>query len=224
MPEPEETNIPLTVRQYNQADRAAVHRIAADTAFFGEPVEAFLADRQLFVDLFYAYYTDMEARSGWVACVGPQVVGFLMGCVDTRAHSRKWVRNYLPLILSRLLRRHYRLGKLTRRYAIALARAGLRGEFPHADLTMYPAHFHLNMEARWRGQGGGRCLIEAYLNQLRQLQVPGVHLNTTSLNEAACQLYVRLGFHLLDARPTRMWAGWIDRPVENRCYGLRLCT
>lgn len=211
----------LMVRRYSQADRAAVHRIAADTAFFGQPVEAFVEDRQLFCDLFFRYYTDWEPEHGWVSCVDEEVVGFLMGCVDSVKY-RRWSRRILPKVAWRMVRGDYRIGPRTQRYLRASIRAWLGRENPPVDLTAYPAHLHVNVDARWRGHGGGRRLLEAYLEQLRQLRVPGVHLYTTSLNEAACRLYVRTGFRLVAARRTHFWDGWVDQPVENRCYGLRL--
>ena len=210
------------VRPYLHADRPAVHCIAADTAFFGEPVEVFLDDRRLFLESFYDYYTDLEPEHSWVASAGAQVVGFLMGAVNTAAQQRKWRREILPAVTWRALRGRYRLGSLTRRYVFALARAALSGELVHADLSTYPAHLHINVAVRWRGRGLGRCLIQAYLAQLRQLAVPGVHLMTTSLNEAACRLYTGIGFQLLESRRTRTWAHLVDQEVENRCYGLRL--
>lgn len=212
----------IQVRSYAQADRAALYRIAADTAFFGAPVEAYLDDRRLFCDAFYAYYTDLEPEHAWVAADGSEVVGFIVGSVDTRLKERRWRREVLPRVWGCLLRGGYRLGRRTRQYALRGLGAVLRGEVPHVDLGVYPAHLHINVDERWRGQGLGRRLIDAYLGQLRALGVPGVHLNTTSLNEAACRLYERAGFRLLDARVTRMWAYHFGQIVENRCYGLKL--
>jgi len=212
----------LMVRPYDPADRAAVHRIAADTAFFGEPVEAFWEDRRLFCDVFISYYTDMEPEHGWVACADEEVVGFLMGCLNTATQRRRVVQAILPGVVWRALRGRYRFGEFTWRYVAVLTRASLRGEFAHVDLAIYPAHLHINVDACWRGRGLGYRLIEAYLGQLRQLGVPGVHVITTSMNEAACRLYTSVGFRLLDVRPTRIWAHLVDRPVENRSYGLRL--
>jgi ribosomal protein S18 acetylase RimI-like enzyme len=212
----------LGVRPYNPADRAAVHRIAADTAFFGQSVEKTMDDRNLFCDAFYAYYTDVEPEHGWIATAGQEVVGFLMGCVETAGRGRRWLRHVLPRLVRRTLRGQYHIGKRTRTYLAALARAVLRGELPHVDLERYPAHLHINVDAAWRGRGLGRSLMEAYLGQLRQLRVPGVHLETTSMNQVACQLYEKVGFELLEARPTRIWAHLVDQAVELRCYGMRL--
>ncbi len=114
------------------------------------------------------------------------------------------------------------MGRPTWRHALDEIGAAVRHEFPAADLARYPAHLHINLDARWRGLGAGRRLLDAYLAQLLDLGVPGVHLHTTSLNLAAIALYTRMGFRLLDARPTRLWEHVVAGQVENRTYGLRI--
>jgi ribosomal protein S18 acetylase RimI-like enzyme len=205
-----------------------VFSIAADTAFFGEPVEAYFDDRRLFCDAFYAYYTDWEPEHGWIATAREpgggedEMVGFLMGCVDSSRHRRILGGNILPGVVKRVLAGRYHLGRCTWRYLTGLGLGVLRREFPHTDLRRYPAHLHINLLPASRGFSLGRRLLEAYLNQLRELGLPGVHLNTTSQNVAACHLYERMGFRTLDARPNRLWRRFFDHPVENRLYGLEL--
>ncbi len=211
---------PWRIRPYERRDRAAVWQLAADTAFFGAPVEAFLDDRRLFCDAFYAYYTDLEPEHAWVAAAGPQVVGFVVGSVDMRRRNRRWRREMLPRVLKRALCGGYRLGRRTTRYGWRGLAAALRGEVPRVDLDAYPAHLHINVDGHWRGQGIGYALIQTCLARFWAEGVSGVHLNTTSLNEAACHLYEKVGFHVLDARKTTLWRGLIDEPVENRVYGI----
>jgi RimJ/RimL family protein N-acetyltransferase len=145
-----------------------------------------------------------------------------MGCLDTRRQQRRWLRVILPSTLGRLLTGRYHLGRRTLRYAARLVVSNLRGETPVCDLNVYPAHLHINLPEAYRGLGLGRELMQAYLERLRGLGTPGVHLHTTSVNIAACRLYESLGFALLDRRPTGAWRGLVDQPVENRCYGLEL--
>lgn len=211
-----------TIRPYRQADRGAVLRIAADTAAFGGPVETFLDDRRLFCDAFYRYYVDFEPEHAWVATVEPEVVGFLVGCTDRARRDRLMATRIIPSLAWRLLRGRYRVGRCTWTHALDEMGAAARREFPAVDLARYPAHLHINLDARWRGLGAGRRLLDAYLAQLLTLGVPGVHLHTTSLNVAAVALYTRMGFRLLDARPTRLWERVVAGPVENRTYGLRI--
>jgi len=212
----------LTIRPYQAKDREAVFRIGADTAFFGAPIEAYMEDRNIFLDAFYAYYTDLEPEHAWVACADNQVVGFLTGCVDGRVHDRKFRRFSLPQLIGNLLRGKYRFGKRSLGYMAGLAGAVLRGEFTQADPESYPAHLHINVDSAWRGRGLGQRLMDSYLQQLRGLGVRGVYLGTTSLNEAACRMYEKTGFHLLEVKPDRFWAKWFGHPVENRCYGMKL--
>jgi ribosomal protein S18 acetylase RimI-like enzyme len=212
----------LIIRPYLPADRQDVFRIGADTAFFGAPIEAYMDDRNAFLDAFYAYYTDLEPEHTWVASADREVVGFLAGCVDTRIHDRKIQRVIIPRLAGHLLRGKYHFGKRSWNYFSGLLGALLRREFTRVDLDMFPAHLHINVDAAWRGNKLGQRLMEAYLGQLRGLGIPGVYLDTTSLNEVACRLYEKMGFRLLDARPDRFWAKWFGHPVDNRCYGLKL--
>ena len=212
----------LLIRPYQPKDRESVFCIAADTAFFGAPIEAYMEDRNVFLDAFYAYYTDIEPEHAWVACADDVVVGFLTGCVDAIVHRRKFQRYTLPRFIGKLLRGKYRFGRRSYGYLAGLMGGLLLGELPHVDLENYPAHLHINVDSAWRGRGLGQRLMETYLQQLRELGVQGVYLETTSLNEAACRLYEKMGFRLLDARPDRFWAKWFGHPVEDRCYGLKL--
>jgi len=212
----------VTIRPYEHPDRQAVLRLAAETAFFGEPLETYLDDRRLFCDVFYRYYTDLESEHGWVACAEDQVVGFLMGCVDTSAQRRLWLKKILPGTTFGILRGKYKIGKRAWRYTWRLARGSLCGESLRVDTAKYPAHLHLNIQAACRRQGLGRRLIEAFLRQLRQLGIPGVHLKTTSLNTAAGRLYEKMGFQVVDKRPSQQWSGLVPGKVFNLCYALKL--
>jgi ribosomal protein S18 acetylase RimI-like enzyme len=212
----------LIIRRYLTTDRQAVFRIGADTAFFGEPIEAYIEDRNLFLDAFYAYYTDLEPEHIWLACADGEVTGFLTGCTDTRLHDRKFIRVIFPRLSWNLLRGKYHFGKRSLHYIGGLLGGLLHREYTHVNLNIYPAHLHINVEAAWRGYNLGQRLMEAYLDQLRDLGIKGVHLDTTSMNKAACQLYEKMGFLIQETRPDRFWEKWFGQPVENLCYGLIL--
>lgn len=212
------------VRRYQRGDRDAVHRIAGDTAFFGEPIEAYLDDRRPFQDLFVATYTDFEPDHAWVAEADGRVVGYLTGCPDSARVAPILRHTILPSVLLRALRGRYRLGRKTWQYVARLALSWLRGEFPRIDHSLYPAHLHINVAESWRGCGVGRGLMSGYLDQLRMERVVGVHLETTTLNPAALGLYRSVGFERLSAHPTRMWEGIIPERVENLSFGLSLTS
>jgi ribosomal protein S18 acetylase RimI-like enzyme len=212
----------LVIRPFQITDRQEVFRIGADTAFFGNPVETYMEDRNAFLDAFYAYYTEFEPGHAWVACADGKVVGFLAGCVDTRLRNRMLLKTIFPRLVSKRLHGCYHIGRRSMKYFWGLLVGLLHMEYTHVDLERFPAHLHINIDSNWRGLKLGKRLMEAYLLQLRDLGIPGVHLDTTTLNGAAIHLYEKMGFRLLDARPNRFWTKWFGQPVENRWYTMRL--
>lgn len=210
------------VRLFQSSDRDELFRIAADTAYFGEPIEAYMEDRRIFLDSFYAYYTDFESEHAWVADAGNELAGFITGCINTAHQQSITSKVILPQVRWRFLRGKYRIGPKSLRYGLELFMEGIRKEGTSVDTQLYPAHLHINVAAKWRGFGLGRRLMLAYLDQLRSLDIQGVHLQTTSRNEAACRLYESLGFRLVDSSPSRMWRWKFSEPLESRAYAMEL--
>ena len=211
----------IIIRPYRINDQAAVLEIAADTAYFGEPVEAFLEDRTLYGDAFARYYTEYEAPYAWVAESSGGVIGFLLGCVDTAQQAKEWRRYILRKVLINATSGRYTLGRLTAGFSLGMFLGAIRGEDAKVDLGVYPAHLQIDVRQGYRGLGVGRQLIEAYLEQLRGMSIAGIHLETTSHNEAACLLYEKVGLQILDSRLNRFWSKKLGFAVENRSYGMK---
>ncbi len=215
------TNV-LSIRPFRSEDRDGLFKIAADTAFFGEPIEIYMEDRRIFLDAFYAYYTDYEPEHSWVATANDEVVGFLTGCVDSARKDQIVNKQINPKMLFRLLTGYYRVGPKARRYLWRMLKSKRNHLHPSINLAEYPAHLHINVDEKWRGHGIGIRLMKVYLDQLTYLKVPGVHLGTSSENLVACQLYEKLGFKLVEEKPSILWDGIVDHPVQNRAYAMKL--
>lgn len=62
---------------------------------------------------------------------------------------------------------------------------------PHT--RSFPAHLHINLDARWRGRGIGARLIEAFVGDLAARGIPGVHV-VTGAGMRNVAFYARNGF------------------------------
>jgi len=214
--------VSAVVRPYVPGDREAVFRIAADTAYFGDPVEQFLPDRQFLLDVFVSYYLDCEPDHTWVADVDGEVAGYLTGSTGGAAAAAGQLRTGLRAS-ARLMGGRYRLGAVGRGHLRCTVLAKVRGEYPSVDERAYPAHLHVNLAPAARGLSLGRRLVEACLGQMAQLGVPGLHLNTTNLNAAAVRLYEKMGFELLARSRTRLWEPHMPGvEVFHLAYGRRI--
>jgi len=212
----------VLVRPYRPEDRAGVRRVYADTAFFGEAVEVFFDDRELFADLGVSVYTDHYADHIFVTDSAGEIVGYILGSpagdADVRAHTLR----LLPRVLGRLVTCHYRIGRKTFIHVAMNVWAGVCDELLEIRSPTYPANLHINLEADHRGYGLGTALMRAYLDKLQSEGVPGVHVVTTNQNKAAIQLYRHAGFQLLQEKRTRIWQRYVDGEVCLMALGLRL--
>lgn len=208
-----------TIRCYQPADRAAVRQLTGDTAHFGDPIERFLDAREVFLDAFASFYTDVMGNYLWIAEEDGALLGYLMGCPDTSDYN-EWYRANARKVAWRAATLRYR-GILTRKSLGYLWRYW-HVRIPYVDLAPYPAHLHINTRADKRGSGIGTALLKTYLDQLRNENVPGVHLETSSENKIAVPWYERLGFHLLQRTPSDLYKPSVGHSVDFLLYAMRL--
>lgn len=208
-----------TIRRYQPSDRSAVRQLAGDTAHFGEPIERFFDAREVFLDAFATYYTDVAFNYLWVAHAEDGLLGYLMGCPDTRSQYL-WFRSNVTRVAWRAATLRYP-GVFTRK-SLAYIWRYARLRVPSLDLAPYPAHLHINTRVDRRGQGVGTALMRAYLDQLRNENVPGVHLETSSENKIAAPWYEKLGFQLLQRTPTNLYQYSVGHTIDLLVYGMRL--
>lgn len=185
----------ITIRPYEQDDRASVRHICFVTGYMGEPVDWLWHDAESFADLFTSYYTDAEPESALVAEVDGDVAGYLLGCVDSR---RAW--NPAGLFLRNMIMRQTAFRPGTARMvwrsfgdvALDAARRRLPPAPVHDD--RWPAHLHIDLLPRLRGCGVGSRLIRRWLAKLEDIGVPGCHLETIGENHKAIAFFEAMGF------------------------------
>ncbi|MBS1985840.1 MAG: GNAT family N-acetyltransferase [Bdellovibrionales bacterium] len=159
----------------------------------GDPIDA--VRWPLFADFWIAPYQALG--SAWVASEGERVLGYLTGVVDTHEFRRhKLWRVDLPFV-SRIVRGHYGWRPDVK---TALLRTLRYRRLPEDSFgaerlaewrTEYAAHLHINFRSDVRGRGLGRQLIEAFVADLRQQRVNGVHL---FCGDSATAFYRKAGF------------------------------
>jgi ribosomal protein S18 acetylase RimI-like enzyme len=192
----------VIIRPYEARDRAAVRRIAGDTANAGQPVETFFPDRELAADLLTAYYTEHEPESAWVAEQDTRVIGYLTGCRNTHRFLRfmtwRLAPPALPRAVARGVLRHPALWHFIRLNLGIWARSLFRRG---PSLAAYPAHLHVNLDPALRGRQVGQRLVLRCLEEFSARQVVGIHAGVREDNHAALRFFERLGFVRLGRRP-----------------------
>lgn len=205
----------VKIEKYAPEHRDAVHRICFDTGFGGDSMAPFFDDAALFGDVLVSYYTDYIPEHAWVLTSGGETVGYFLGCLDSASCNETTTREIYPRIMRSLLAGKYNLGGRTLGYVTRSIEALMTDELRTAPLELYPAHLHVNLLPDFRRGGIGRRLIDMYIEYLRERDVPGLHLGTSTVHRRGVPFYRKLGFHEYLRTRSAMWKGILDYDVYN---------
>jgi ribosomal protein S18 acetylase RimI-like enzyme len=185
----------LEIRPFQKSDEAAMRRICLLTGENGGDATALYADTELLSDIYAIPYTVLDPELCFVAVDGEsdRVVGYIVGTADSARFAQRFKDEWLP----RVSGRHQAPPEESDRGKDAQAAMAWNLHHPWTDPRLaedYPAHLHIDLLPEAQGKGGGRALMETYLNAARKHGARGVHLYVSRRNTNAQAFYVRLGF------------------------------
>jgi len=213
----------VVIRKFKAEDREPVRDIAWETAFIGEPAAAFFFGKSILADFLTLYFTDYEPDSCFVAVFKSQVVGYLIGCQDTRVMASIFKKKILAGLLAKFLFSGVFLRLKNLRLIFNFARSFFKGEFNMGEVNSdYPATLHINLKKDFRGKGEGARLISAFQVYLVSKGVKGLHLATMS--SAAGAFFSRQDFILLSKHPRSYFRHLLTQEVSVYIYAKKLGT
>ncbi len=199
-----------TIRPFQEKDRDAVRRICRETGLHGRPTRLFFEDEEIIPLLFVDFYLDHEPESCFVAEVSGNVVGYEVGCLDTRRQLRIMRIGIYPRVVLRilisLLGFRYRKGNTYRTLWWLLSRSW-REEMKR-PLDRYPAHAHYNVLEEYRSHDLGRKLSRTFRQHLLNRGVRGIHViirepeGDESLSAFLCR---ELNYRIIETRRNTVW-------------------
>ena len=190
-----ETSSAVQIRDYRPADRPRVRHICHATGYMGEPIDWAWSDVESFADMYSGYYTDHEPESISLVEHDGEVIGYLLGCLDSRRAASATAVAARHAV-GRLLLLRPGTARFIWRGVADLLRGGARGRARPFWDPRWPAHLHIDLLPAARGHGAGRLLMERWMTRLGELSVPGVHLGTFLENRPAIAFFQRLGFRV----------------------------
>ncbi|MCD6083641.1 GNAT family N-acetyltransferase [Candidatus Aerophobetes bacterium] len=194
----------VEVRKYRAQDRQSIRDICCDTGFFGRPIELVFRDRELFADLFTRYYTDEEPESAFVAECKGEVIGYLLGCKDSKKFRKYLISKVILPRLPELIWRYFTwYDKRDREYVRWLLFRSWK-EMPKTPENA--AHFHFDLKKEYRGKGIGKRLLNRFIIYLKENKVKRVYGGVLSFERKRTEkLYRRVGFKIYDKKKVSMW-------------------
>jgi ribosomal protein S18 acetylase RimI-like enzyme len=184
----------VEIRAFQRDDLNDLYRVCLETGAGGG---AAYRDNRLVGHVYAAPYALLSPQSVFVAEDGLGVGGYIVGTPDTRYFEALLEAEWWPG-----LRRVYSDPSATSRTGwskdqLMMHRIYHPAYTPSEIVDRYPAHLHINLLARLRGQGIGRRLMDQWLRTIREMGSPGAHLAVGAANLRAIQFYQACGFREL---------------------------
>jgi ribosomal protein S18 acetylase RimI-like enzyme len=182
-----------TIRRALLQDLPGAYHVCLATGDSGRDATALYGNPDLLGHVFVGPYVVGQPTLARVVVDAAGVAGYLLAAEDSRAFEAWAEAEWWPP-----LRAQYppTVGDTPDDEVIRLLHAPPRA----ADgvVAAYPAHLHIDLLERVRGQGLGRRLIDGLIEDLRASAVPGVHLDVAADNPNAIAFYEHLGFETLE--------------------------
>lgn len=184
-----------TVRTYVPGDREALSALferAGEGSPTGELWGHVASERSVYLDPYVEHCPDslfLAERDG-------RLVGYLAGCPDPAALPGEDALIGRALSSPRVLARPATIRFVGRSLGDVLSARARRRPLASGSLEdpRWPAHLHMNLAPEARGTGAAAALMDAWLEQLAHLRVPGCYLQTLAENPRAVRFFDKAGF------------------------------
>ena len=187
------------VHEYTKEHRHCIRNLCCDVAYEGAPLEQWLSlPRDLYADIFTAYYTDFEPDNCFIATVDDRFAGYVLLTPDTRNYQSIWRKRILWPAIIKVLKGTYRIPLSTvlplGALAIAIGRCGGIG----VSTEQYPGHLHINIDPHFQhGAVVSMALLSRAFQRFRELDVVGIHGVIMTSRVRMEEKYRRIGFRIL---------------------------
>ncbi len=187
----------FVVRDARPGDQSGAYHVCLKTGDYGKDGEPFYReDPDALGRIFVGPYLAFEPELSLILEDAEGICGYALGAFDSRQFFDRYEKEWRPHLCAQFPEPTGDPSTWTRVQMV-------HNWYHHPDYftpepyASYPAHLHIDLLARARGQGCGRKMLEQVMARLRARGSPGAHLGVSKVNAPAVGFYRRLGFEEL---------------------------
>ncbi|MHA6298827.1 GNAT family N-acetyltransferase [Devosia sp. CAU 1758] len=193
----------VILRAYTPADLDGLYSICLQTGDSGQDATTLHNDPQLIGHIYAAPYGVLEPDNVLVAEDETGVAGYIVGTYNSDAFAQRLDREWWPALRTR----YTGATGMTTADKGRIAAIMKPQQSPPDLVAAYPAHIHMNLLERLRGQRVGTRLLQGWIDRARANGVSGIHLGASTTNSGGIAFWTRSGFTPLREEPGVLWFG-----------------
>lgn len=200
----------------------AIRDICFRTGFAGKTLDGIIDRRDFFIDLCLCGFFSESGSRIFVAEIDGAAAGYVFTAFDSLAYKNRQTSCYAARIVREIPKMLF-YSKKDRIFYYQYMKSFLDGSFRFSlDHAAYPAVLHINVAPEYHSGGAGSLLLASAEKLLSDKNIPGIHLQTTSLNGKGLSFFMKHGYEELDSRETRFYDKWGHSGVKNIVLGKKL--
>ena len=178
------------IRPYHCSDLTSIYRICLLTGNSGNDATDLFRESDLLGHFYAAPYVIFEPEICFVVTNDNNPCGYMIGTKDSNKFYQKCESEWFPT----LRERYPLMDEKDNSWDARIIRRIHEGHIVKPELINYPAHLHIDLLPETQGQGIGRKIMDTFINKLKELDVPALHLEVGKSNLGAIKFYGKLGF------------------------------
>jgi GNAT superfamily N-acetyltransferase len=183
----------VELRPYSPDDLDALYAICLQTGASGADASPLHSDPQLVGHIYAAPYGVLEPQNTFVAEDDQGVAGYIVGTFDTNGFFDRLETEWWPPLRTRYADAH----GMTEADQARIDTINRPHLSPPDLVAQYPAHIHMNLLPRLRGQRIGTRLLDIWVDHARAHGVAGIHLGASASNKGGIAFWTHGGFRQL---------------------------
>ena len=181
----------VLLRAAKVADLPDLLRVCLETGDSGKDATHLHKLPELVGDIYVAPYVLHEPDFAFALSADDQIVGYLLGVLDTHNFESLLAEKYWPLAKVKYQQINFEITPADQELLNELEKQGFSEE---SLISKYPSHLHIDIIESHQGAGYGKSMITFLLTELKNAGSPGVHLHMSASNDRARAFYKKFGF------------------------------
>lgn len=181
----------VVLRSAQLADMPELLRICLQTGDSGKDATHLHNLPELVGDIYAAPYLLHQPEFAFVLVADNEIVGYLLGVLDTANFEMVLANNYWPQAKAKYSQINSEIAPKDQELLNDLAKQGFSDP---GLIAKYPSHLHIDIVESHQSAGYGKAMIAHLLTGLKTAGSKGVHLHMSSKNDRARAFYKKFGF------------------------------
>ncbi|PCI05474.1 MAG: GNAT family N-acetyltransferase [Hyphomicrobiales bacterium] len=202
----------INIRALQSQDIESLYAISLATGAIGKDASSLYRDGRLIGHIYVGPYAVLTPSNCFVAEQGDEIVGFVVGTLDTASFERRLEDEWWPKLRDQYPDpdiKHSNSWNMDQKRSFMIHHPN---RTPDEILAVYPSHVHLNLLPKAQRKGIGTSLINSWLSHAEELGSCGVHVGVNAQNQNArlfwqAQSFSDLDDLIVDTKIKTLWLG-----------------